>query len=95
MARRRREAGGPSLEGFAGSITGFVLGYFAIEGALPGPNHPVHWVVALGAGAVGYLGGAAVSRLKARRVASVAFVGRSRAPRGSFATKTHRRRRRR
>lgn len=77
MAGPRHDPGGPSLEGLAGVVVGFPLAYLAAEGLLPGPMHPVHWLItALGAGA-GYVAGTAVAYLKDRRELHGSFFGRT------------------
>lgn len=80
MSGRRHDPGGPSLEALAGLVVGFPLAYLAAEGLLPGPMHPVHWLItALGAG-VGYLVGTVVFRLKERRELHGTFFGRTPPP---------------
>lgn len=78
MPKRRDYVGGPSLEGLAGLVAGFVLGYLAVEGALAGPNHPIHWFLASVTALAGYLVGALAGRLKERRAAPGTFSGHAR-----------------
>lgn len=81
MSGRRHDPGGPSLEALAGLAVGFPMSYLAAEGLLPGPLHPVHWLItALGAGA-GYLVGSSVFHLKERRDLHGTFFGHA-PPRG-------------
>lgn len=62
--RRRAPTPGPSLEGLAGTVIGFTAVYLGAEAALPGALHPLHWVVTLRGGGIGYAVGHALSLWK-------------------------------
>lgn len=64
--RARRESDGPPLEALAGLMTLGPLGYLAAEGTLQQNAHPLHWLVAVAAGVVGYWAGKGVSWWKQR-----------------------------
>ncbi len=81
MSGRRRDPRGPSLEALAGLAVGFPLAYLAAEGLLPGPRHPIHWLITVLGAWVGYLIGTAIFRLKERRDLHGTFFGHN-PPRG-------------
>lgn len=55
VVRRKSTPEGPSLEGLAGVLIAFPLGYLAAESIMNDNRHPLHWVLTVLIAAVGYL----------------------------------------
>lgn len=53
-SKRRSKQSRPRGEEWIGLVLGFFLGYFSAEITLAAFMHPLHWVVALAGGAIGY-----------------------------------------
>ena len=64
--QRERVSEGPSLEALAGVLIVAPVGYLAAEGLISGNRHPIHWLVAIVAGVVGYWAGQGVYWWKQR-----------------------------
>lgn len=54
-ARRKSHPEGPSLEGLAGVLIAFPIGYLAAESIMNDNRHPLHWVITVVVAALGYL----------------------------------------
>ena len=60
--QRARKSEGPSLEALAGSVIAGPIGYLAAEGIMNDNRHPIHWLITVVIGIVGYVIGAGVYR---------------------------------
>ena len=60
-------AEGVSLEALAGVSVLFPFGYLAVEGIMNDSRHPIHWIIAIVAGVIGFVGGQLLSLWRAGR----------------------------